>query len=73
MTTALERQNQRLCQYIRNTGQVPLRPDDFDDDWSPVGAMYREQLVADGLIEQREPGEGEPGGIYLTAAGEALL
>ena len=53
-----------LCKYIRNTGQVPLRIDDFDDDWTPAGEEYRRQLVVDGLIELRE------GGIVLTEAGE---
>lgn len=54
-----------LCQYIRNTGQVPLRFDDFDEDWSPVGNLYREMLTEAEMIT-----EGEDG-IRLTAAGEA--
>lgn len=69
---ALAAQRKCLCQYVRNTAQVPLAVHDFDDDWTPAGDMYREDLVEAGLIEQREAGEGEPGGIYLTPAGEAL-
>jgi hypothetical protein len=34
--------------------------------------MYRDDLVAAGLIEIREAGEDEPGGLYLTPAGEEL-
>jgi hypothetical protein len=74
--------NAQLCQYVRNTGQAPLRVDDFDDDWCPVGEQYREQLVDAGLIEVRASVEPtpddpdapapEPGGIYLTDAGRAL-
>lgn len=70
---ALADQRKRLCQYVSNTGQHPLRVDDFDDDWVPVGEMYRDDLVEAGLIEVREHGEGEPGGIYLTLAGAALV
>jgi hypothetical protein len=69
---ALLDQRKRLCEYISNTGQLPLAVHDFDDDWTPAGDMYREDLVEAGLIEQREPGEGEPGGIYLTIAGMEL-
>ena len=72
MTPAMEAQARRLCQYIRNTGQIPLRTDDFDDDWSPVGEDYRAGLRQEGLIEERLADSDEPGGIYLTAAGEAL-
>lgn len=65
--------DKQLCQYIRNTGQTPLRVADFDDDWEPAGEMYRDQLLADGLILISD-GTGEaPAGIVLTAAGEALL
>lgn len=70
---ALADQRKRLCQYISNTGQHPLRVDDFDDDWTPVGEMYRDDLVEAGLIEVREHGEDEPGGIYLTLAGAGLV
>ena len=62
----LRAQHRRLCQYVRNTGQSPLRIADFDDDWEPAGAMYREGLVADGLIAESE------GGMVLTEAGLAL-
>lgn len=59
-------QNKLLCEYVRNTGQVPLRVLDFDDDWEPAGAMYRQSLVDDGLITE------QGGGIVLTDAGKAL-
>lgn len=67
---ALVDQRQRLCKYIRNTAQVPLAVHDFDDDWTPAGEMYRDDLIEAELISVREPGEGEPGGIYLTVLGE---
>lgn len=72
MTPGMEEQARRLCQYIRNTAQVPLRIDDFDDDWSPAGETYRAELRESGLIEERLADTDEPGGIYLTAAGEAF-
>ena len=68
----MEAQARRLCQYVRNTAQVPLRVDDFDDDWSPAGETYRAELLESGLIEVRQPGDDEPGGLYLTEAGKAL-
>lgn len=70
---ALAAQRKQLCQYIRNTAQSPLAVHDFDDDWTPVGEMYRDDLVEAGLIEIREASDEERGGIYLTDAGEALL
>lgn len=70
---ALLDQRKRLCEYISNTGQLPLAVHDFDDDWTPAGDMYRDDLVEAALIEVREPGEGEPGGIYLTLAGAELV
>lgn len=74
MTPAQLEQNMRLCAYIRNTGQVPLRLDDFDDDWSPAGELYRDSLTLHGLAEVVEPDEeaGVVGGIVLTEAGKAL-
>lgn len=74
VTPGFARLARQLCQYIRNTAQVPLRVDDFDDDWCPAGETYRAELVSGGLIEQREAVEEleEPGGIYLTAKGEDL-
>lgn len=70
---ARDNQRRELCRYIANTGQTPLAIHDFDDDWTPAGEMYRDDLVEAGLIEQREAGENEPGGIYLTGAGIGLL
>lgn len=72
-TPVQHEQNVRLCRYIRNTAQVPLATHDFDDDHAPVGEFLRDELVRFGLIEVREAGEAEPGGVYLTPAGEALL
>lgn len=69
---AQSKQRRGLCEYIRNTAQVPLAVHDFDDDWTPAGRLYRDDLVAAELIEIRTEGEGEPGGIYLTAAGEEV-
>ena len=63
----MDAQMKRLCQYIRNTGQRPLEVADFDEDNSPVGAMLRERMVTAGLIKE------DAGGLWLTAAGEALL
>jgi len=67
-----------LCLYIRNTAQVPLRADDFDDDWCPAGGYYRALLTRELLVRIIDPvpptdeAEGAGGGIYLTPAGEAL-
>ncbi len=73
MTPGFEKQAADLCAYVINTGQVPLRADDFDDDWSPAGPTYRAELQESGLIEVRPPGDdGSVGGIVLTAAGRAL-
>lgn len=73
MTPGFEGQAADLCAYIVNTAQVPLRTDDFDDDWSPAGETYRAELLESELIEEREPTEdGAEGGIVLTAAGRAL-
>lgn len=73
MTPGFEKQAADLCAYVVNTGQVPLRVDDFDDDWSPAGDNYRTELRDAGLIEEREPAEdGATGGIVLTGAGRAL-
>ena len=69
---AQRQQRARLCAYVRNTGQEPLAVHDFDDDWTPAGDMYRDDLLEAGLIEIREPGEDEPGGLYLTPAGAVL-
>ncbi len=57
----------KYCQYIRNTAQVPLLTDHFDDDWDPIGKMVRRQLVEHGLITETD------GGCVLTDAGKAML
>lgn len=70
---ALAEQRKLLCRYINDTNQFPLPVHEFDDDWTPAGDMYREDLIEAGLIEIREPGEEEPGGIYLTPAGAEMV
>lgn len=76
---AHQKKMKELCQYINNTGQTPLRVDDFDDDWCPTGEMYRDMLFEDELITIDEPRpptddtDGQEGGIYLTPAGAALI
>jgi hypothetical protein len=74
MTPGFEKQAADLCAYIRNTGQEPLRVVDFDDDWSPAGQTYRDELLESELIiiEGAVPEEGEQGGIRLTASGWVL-
>lgn len=42
----------RYVQYIRNTGQVPLLSDQFDDDWEPIGPQVRGDLVSAGLVRE---------------------
>jgi hypothetical protein len=75
LTPAMRQQCAMLARYIRNTAQVPLAVHDFDDDWTPAGDTYRDWLKQAGYIEEREadPEADEPGGIYLTAEGEAAL
>lgn len=42
----------KYVDYIRNTGQVPLKVADFDDDWEPIGPQLRQDLQIAGLITQ---------------------
>lgn len=42
--------------YIRNTGQVPLPCEDFDDDWEPIGRGVRADLVRAGLVMETDEG-----------------
>lgn len=73
MTPGFEKQAADLCAYIINTGQVPLRTVDFDDDWSPVGDAYRAELLESDLITIIEPSEENgQGGITLTVSGHVL-
>lgn len=50
----------QYVQYIRNTANVPLKTEHFDDDWEPVGPTLRRQLLALGWITE------EADGIRLT-------
>ncbi len=54
----------RCVQYIRNTGQRPLRIAAFDDDWEPAGPMIRQRLRDADLIEEWS------GGLMLTVKAE---
>lgn len=47
---------QQYVQYIRNTGQVPLKTADFDEDWDPIGPTLRAEMVTKGLISEGEDG-----------------
>lgn len=46
----------QYVQYIRNTAQVPLRKDWFDDDWEPIGPMVRRDMMDAGLIFEYQDG-----------------
>lgn len=46
----------QYVQYIRNTAQVPLKCEHFDEDWEPVGPMVRRDLVAAGWITEAHDG-----------------
>lgn len=47
---------QKYIQYIRNTARVPLKVEQFDDDWEPVGPMVRRDLLNAGLIKEVDGG-----------------
>lgn len=51
---------QQYVDYIKRTGQVPLKTIHFDDDWDPIGPQVRKDLVAAGLTYEKD------GGVYLT-------
>jgi hypothetical protein len=40
---------QRALEYIRNTGGK-ISVEIFDDDWEPIGACLRHDLLSEGLI-----------------------
>lgn len=52
---------ENAVQYIRNTKNVPLRREAFDDDWEPVGPMLRKSLVEKGLVR-----EDSDGGLWIV-------
>ncbi len=41
---------QKYVDYIKNTGQVPLKVAHFDDDWEPIGPTVRRDLLGANLI-----------------------
>lgn len=56
----------QYTQYIKNTGQVPLKIEHFDDDWAPIGLTVRIALRDNGLVTE------EADGLRLTRKGESL-
>lgn len=42
--------------YIKNTAQVPLKVEHFDEDWEPIGPIIRPKMVTEGLITIDEDG-----------------
>lgn len=64
--------NPRLAQYvdyINNTAQVPLKTEDFDEDWDPIGPSVRGELVEEGYAyyggHTMLGSETDPDGLYL--------
>lgn len=51
---------QAYIQYIKNTAQVPLKIEHFDDDWNPIGTRVRADLVKYKAITEVD------GGILLV-------
>jgi hypothetical protein len=56
----------KYCQYIANTACDPLPVAMFDEDWEPIGAMVRADMIAAGLAVEA------PNGIKLTDQGRQL-
>lgn len=48
MTNSIPKHLKQYVDYINNTGGVT--PDQFDDDWMPIGQMIRNDMSAAGLI-----------------------
>lgn len=46
----------QYVQYIRNTANVPLKTEHFDDDWEPIGPKLRRELLAIGWIAEAADG-----------------
>jgi len=40
---------QKYVEYIDNTGGVT--PDQFDDDWEPIGPLIRADLLKAGMVK----------------------
>lgn len=47
---------QQYVQYIKNTAQVPLKVEHFDDDWDPIGPKLRADMIGANLIIISEDG-----------------
>lgn len=43
----------KYVQYIRNVGR-PVKFEEFDDDWEPIGPMIRKDLVAAGFCVEED-------------------
>lgn len=48
MTNSVPKHLKQYVDYINNTGGIT--PDQFDDDWKPIGMMVRNDMLAAGLI-----------------------
>jgi hypothetical protein len=72
VTPGFEAMALSLCQSLAQSG--PVSVDDFDDEWSPAGENYRDELVSGGFVSITEPTTDEQGHplIVLTGAGVAL-
>jgi hypothetical protein len=70
ITPGFEGTARRVCQALANSG--PVSVSDFDDDWTPTGEAYRDELVTGGLVEVTAGGDDVPPMIVLTGAGVAL-
>lgn len=72
VTPGFEATALRLCRSLADSG--PVSVSDFDDDWTPTGEAYRDELLTGGLVEISKPPAEEDGPpmISLTGAGVAL-
>jgi hypothetical protein len=61
-----------LCKSLAESG--PVSVDDFDDEWTPAGQTYLDELVTGGLVQLNRPAAEEEGPtmIVLTGDGVAL-
>lgn len=70
ITPGFEPTAQMLCEQLAQSGPVPVG--DFDDEWSPAGDTYRDELVSGGLVTVAPLEEGGEAMVVLTGAGVAL-
>lgn len=40
----------KYVDYIKKTGKNSISKEVFDDDWSPIGPLIRNELMKDGFI-----------------------